>query len=114
MNTTKVGRDAEKFVASELEQRGYSLVAHNWRVRQCEIDLIMEYQKTIYCIEVKFRTSPHYGDGFEYITPAKLRQMHYAAEVWSALAGWSGQIELLAAAVSQSSEGNLYFDLAPI
>lgn len=83
-----------------MEQNGFNLVDKNWKTKVCEIDLIMKNQKIIYFVEVKYRGSLLQGDGFEYITPRKLKKMTFAAEVWKKHNIWTGDYRLMAAAVS--------------
>ena len=84
MNTTAIGRAAEEAAANYLIERGYKLIAKNWRTRWCEIDLIMQKGDTVYFVEVKYRSSDKWGSGIDYITPKKLQQMHFAADFWFA------------------------------
>lgn len=76
------GKAAEAAVARYLKHRGHVLLAQNWRTRWCEIDLITQCKATVYFVEVKYRQNSLYGSGLEYITPRKLEQMHFAAELW--------------------------------
>lgn len=106
MKTTFSGRAAESEVAKYLSEQGFKILDQNWRTRTCEIDLVAQKDKVIYFVEVKYRSTIDQGDGFEYITPAKLKQMAYAAEVWVQENNWSGDYRLLAAAVSgENKEG---------
>lgn len=100
VSTTETGRRAEQAVAAYLTSLGWQLVATNWRTRWCEIDLIMRQGSTISFIEVKYRQTDSYGDGLAYITPAKLRQMHFAAEQWIAQQSSAAEYGLMAVAVS--------------
>lgn len=84
MTTTSVGRRAESVAAQYLEQLGYRILSQNYRTRTYEIDIIAERDSITYFVEVKYRKSDDYGSGLEYITPRKLRQMQFAAEVWLA------------------------------
>lgn len=90
------GREAEATAAKYLESLGYAIRAQNWRTRRCEIDIVAEKGRIIYCVEVKYRQNAAQGSGLEYITPKKLRQMHYAAETWAAENGWQGDTSLAA------------------
>ncbi len=101
--TTSRGREAEDLVAEQLREQGHKILAQNWRVRRAEIDIVSQRKKTVYFTEVKFRSSSDWGGGLEYITPAKLKQMHFAAELWIAENNWSGAVELLAAEVDDSA-----------
>ncbi len=100
MVTTATGRQAETAVADYLKAEGYKIVGQNWRTPRCEIDLIAKKNKAIYFIEVKYRVSDAQGSGFSYITPAKLRQINFAARVWLQQNNWSGDYSFLAAEVS--------------
>jgi putative endonuclease len=100
MNTTGLGAQAETLVASELERRGYKILAKNWKTQVCEIDIIASKQAVVYFTEVKYRSHDGQGGGLEYMTPKKLRQMKFAAEVWVNENKWQGDYRLIAAAVS--------------
>lgn len=94
------GQLAEAKVAEYLEERGYVIRDRNWKTKQCEVDIIAEKNGCVHFVEVKYRTVSSQGDGFEYITPAKLRQMSFAAEYWVAQNRWEGEYVLSAASVS--------------
>ena len=100
MKTTEQGLKAEQAVADLLEQQGFELIDKNWKTKVCEIDLIMQKDKVIYFIEVKYRSGNAQGDGFEYITAQKLHRMNFAAEVWIQNHNWPGDYSIMAAAVS--------------
>lgn len=101
MITTRIGQAAEVAVADFLISNGYKIVERNFRNRVCEIDIIAQKQRVIYFVEVKYRSSDKQGDGLEYITPKKLRQMHFAAEIWVQQHNWTGDYQLLAASVNE-------------
>jgi uncharacterized protein (TIGR00252 family) len=100
VSTTSVGQAAEAAVAEFLKTQGYKILTRNWRTRVCEIDIVAKKEKAVYFVEVKYRSSLKQGDGFEYITPKKLQQMRFAAQVWSQQNNWDDDSRLLAAAVS--------------
>lgn len=100
MSTTDTGRRAEAAVAEYLRANGYKIVEHNWRTRWCEIDVVAQKAGTMYFVEVKYRETARQGDGLEYITPKKLQQMQFAAELWVSNHHWSGEYCLAAAAVA--------------
>jgi uncharacterized protein (TIGR00252 family) len=100
MANVHTGNQAEAEAAAYLESEGYEIVARNWRTRYCEIDIIARKDKRIYLVEVKYRKSDFQGSGLEYITAQKLRQMHFAAEMWVADQRWPGEYQLAAVEVS--------------
>jgi uncharacterized protein (TIGR00252 family) len=103
MKTTHAGLKAEARVAEFLKKSGYKILHNNWRTRACEIDVIAQRRNIIFFIEVKFRSNEKQGDGFEYITSRKLKQMYFAAEIWNQQNNWNGDYRLMAAAVSEDT-----------
>lgn len=99
--STASGKIAEEKAAEYLERRGFTIVDRNWRRPRCEIDIIASKKpkgfrkpKIVYFIEVKFRKSGDHGSGIDYITPTKLKQMKFAAEIWVSENSYSGEYEL--------------------
>lgn len=82
--STEVGRQAELIAADYLRGQGYRILTQNWRTRWCEIDLIASKGSVIYFVEVKYRSRMSQGLGLDYVTPKKLQQMRFAAELWLA------------------------------
>lgn len=76
------GRIAEGVAADYLISCGYRVVARNWRTKLCEIDIIAHKDKDLCFVEVKYRHNDSCGDGLDAITPRKLQQMRFAAEVY--------------------------------
>jgi len=97
MSTTDIGKQAEQCVADHLAKNGYKIVTQNWRTRYCEVDIIAIKQKVVYFIEVKYRKSAIWGDGLDAITPKKLQQMTFAADLWVQANNWHGDYRLVAA-----------------
>lgn len=76
-----VGRRGERLAERYLIERGYRLVARNWRWRKGEIDLIVERAGELVFVEVKARRSHRFGMPEESITArkqGKLIQTAYA------------------------------------
>ena len=100
MTTFDTGRRAEQAAAAFLERKGCTIIACNWRTSRCEIDIVARRQTSLYFCEVKYRQTTAQGDGLDYITPAKLRQMHFAATCWLQVNFWPYQVQLCAIAVT--------------
>jgi len=60
----------------------------------------MQKDQVIYFVEVKYRSQPAQGNGFEYVGAQKQRRMDFAANVWCQNFDWNGDYRLMAAAVS--------------
>lgn len=96
MSNHSAGHDAEQRAAKYLEEQGYKIMELNWRTKMCEIDIVAKKGNTMYLVEVKYRASDNYGTGFDYITPKKLQQMRFAAELWVSSHNWEEDYQLAA------------------
>lgn len=111
MGTIGSGRQAESRVADYLRKREkWKILSQNWRNRWCEIDIVARHKNIIYFVEVKYRASSEWGDGFDAITPAKLSRMARAAEAWVLFNHWEGDYQLAAARASDDSIELRYID----
>jgi putative endonuclease len=104
MHTTDIGNRGEQQAAEALLRAGYEILERNWKTKYAEIDIVARKQGVVYFVEVKFRASDRQGDGFDYITPQKLKHMQRAAALWVAVHNWQGEYELLAVSVSGDTE----------
>ncbi len=98
------GNAAEDTVAAYLEEQGYKILDRNWKNKFAEIDIIAKHDGVVHFVEVKYRGSSSQGDGFDYITPAKLKQMAFAAQMWVAQNNYDGEFVLSAAQVDASMQ----------
>lgn len=93
------GEAAESATAAYLQERGYKILNRNWKNKFCEVDIIAKHGGVVHFVEVKYRGSTRQGDGFDYITPTKLKQMAFAAQMWVAANNYDGEFVLSAAQV---------------
>ena len=69
-------------MAVALARHGCAILERNWRTRWCEIDIVAEYQNVIRFVEVKYRRTGSYGDGYTAITTDKQQRLQRAALSW--------------------------------
>jgi Holliday junction resolvase-like predicted endonuclease len=100
VSTTDIGNAAETAVAEQLARDGFSILDRNWKTKWCEVDIIASKDSTVWFVEVKYRSSNHFGDGLEYIGPQKLRHMQIAVDTWAGQHGYTGDVTLGAVAVT--------------
>jgi uncharacterized protein (TIGR00252 family) len=98
------GHSAEQAAALYLKSHGFKVLDINWSTKYCEIDIVAQKNKTIFFAEVKYRKSTNFGSGFDYITPTKLKQMKFAAELWVSHFKWNGDYQLAAVEMSGDNE----------
>ena len=73
------GRSGEDSAVRYLEAKGHKIIARNWKTKWCEIDIVSQIDNIFYFTEVKYRRD---GSGLDAITPKKLQQMRFAAELY--------------------------------
>lgn len=77
-----LGQWGEEQAAQWLKQRGWRILAKNFRCRMGEIDLVAENGTYLAFVEVKLRKDDRFGSACESVTPAKQRRLRVAAEYY--------------------------------
>lgn len=108
MTNYRSGHDAEQLAAEYLQSRGYQIRQLNWKTRFCEIDIIAHKASVFWFVEVKSRKNAQQGVGYEYVTPKKLQQMQFAADMWVHENAWQGDYRL--AVISVDAGQITFFD----
>jgi putative endonuclease len=71
----RYGARGEALAARWYTERGYRVVARNWRCREGELDLVLAGHGALVFCEVKARSSDRFGTAAEAVTPAKQRRL---------------------------------------
>lgn len=79
-NTTEVGRSAESFAASAMEDRGMTIIGCNFRTRFGEVDLVAKAGDTLVFVEVRARRSTAFSTPAETVTRDKSRRLVLACQ----------------------------------
>ena len=75
----RLGASGEEAAAAWYVARGYTIVAHNWRCAEGELDLVVARPGELVFCEVKTRTSDRFGLPAEAVTLAKQRRLRTLA-----------------------------------
>jgi putative endonuclease len=76
------GVAAEEQAMRYLVSRGWTVLAHRWRVGRAEIDIVARRGVLVSFVEVKARRGEWFGSPLEAVTGAKRRELVKAARVW--------------------------------
>jgi putative endonuclease len=76
------GKKGEEMAAAWLENKGYQIVARNWRAGRYELDLVAKKDEVLHFFEIKMRSSNARGYPEENVTRKKLRDFMQAAEIY--------------------------------
>ena len=77
-----IGREGEDVAASYLMQKGYRIVARNWRYGPKEIDIVARDGETMVFVEVKTRSTLAFELPREAVTKKKMKNLVEAADAY--------------------------------
>ncbi|MBK9178929.1 MAG: YraN family protein [Acidimicrobiales bacterium] len=77
-----LGASGEEAAARWYVERGYDVLARNWRCRSGEIDLILRRGRTVVISEVKTRSSDAFGAPVEAVGRDKRVRLRHLAARW--------------------------------
>lgn len=77
---TELGNKGEQLAVSHLEKNGYTILERNYRFQKAEIDIIAQQGNIVAIVEVKTRTSAHFGNPEDFVSPKKVKLLVKAAD----------------------------------
>lgn len=79
-----LGEQGEEIAADYLRSLDWSLLERNWRCTEGELDLIAYDCETgsVVAVEVKTRTTAHFGRPVEAVKQAKIDRLHRLVRRW--------------------------------
>lgn len=86
------GKKGEEIAREYLENKGFEILATNWRHSYCEVDLICKKRKMIVFVEVKSRSTDAFGVPETAVGKEKQRQLVKAADAYIFKTGWEGEL----------------------
>lgn len=78
----EIGKIGESLAQDYLLEKGYKLIALNWRYFKDELDIITTYQNQLVVVEVKTRTSTVFENPKEAVTLKKQKHIIRAADAY--------------------------------
>jgi len=75
----QLGKEGEDKAVEYLTQKGFEILARNYRVGRAEVDIIARFEKYIVFVEVKTRTNYAFGYPEESVSSSKQKLMVMAA-----------------------------------
>jgi putative endonuclease len=88
----ETGALGENLAAQFLTEKGFSVVARNYRFRKAEIDLIVQRENWLVFVEVKTRSSDAWGFPESFVGDLQRRLIYSAAEEYIFRNDWQGHI----------------------
>lgn len=88
----QTGDIGENLAADYFVERGFRVVARNYRWKHAEIDLIVQRDDWLIFVEVKTRRSSAWGEPESFVDSAKRKLIYDAAEEYIYKTDWQGNI----------------------
>lgn len=88
----KKGKEGEDMAARFLMDKGYEIIARNYRYRRSEIDLIVKKDNWLIFVEVKLRSSDQYGYPEDFVDYKKAKNIIDGAEQYTFDNNWQGNV----------------------
>ena len=86
------GQQGELQAEEFLQQKGYTIIARNYRYKRSEIDLIVQKENWLVFVEVKLRTSKAFGFPEESVNAAKRKKILEGAAQYLHEKNWTGNV----------------------
>lgn len=90
MNLQATGANGESIAAQLLLDKGFTIIARNYRTRFGELDIIAKKDEKIHFVEVKTRNSLRHGKPYEAITFYKTKHLMRASTLFLLQNGYKG------------------------
>lgn len=88
MNKKRIGNLGEAMAEVLLVERGYQIIARNFRCKFGEVDIIARKGGVMAFVEVKTRFSKGYGNGVDSVTQVKQQRIRRCAEYYLTVSSW--------------------------
>jgi putative endonuclease len=84
LQTNAVGAYGERVAMRTLALAGFTILDHNWRCPEGELDLVARDERFIVFCEVKTRRSRWFGEPVDAVTAMRVLRIRGAATAWLA------------------------------
>ncbi|RRO13513.1 YraN family protein [Flavobacteriaceae bacterium 14752] len=76
----QLGKAGESLALKHLKDKGYDILAKNYRFQKAEVDIIALKNETLVAVEVKTRSTPEFGNPQEFVKPAQMKRLVEAVD----------------------------------
>ncbi len=78
----ELGKQGEQIAREYLEKKGYQILDTNWQYSHTEIDILARKGDVLAVVEVKTRSSDHYGKPEKFVSKKKINNLKNAANYY--------------------------------
>jgi len=95
------GKEGENLAVDYLLNKGYELLARNYRFKRAEVDVIVKKDKLLCFVEVKLRSSIEFGHPEDFVSENQKRLIIAAADNFVHEINWQDDIRFDIVALTQ-------------
>ncbi len=88
----EIGKEGEARAENFLKEKGYEVIAKNYRFKRSEIDLIVRQGNWLVFVEVKLRSSSMFGNPEQSVNEAKRKKVMEGAAQYLLDTNWQGNV----------------------
>ena len=81
--TNELGKLGEDLAVDFLQDKGYQIIARNWKYRRAEVDIIAEIDSFLVFVEVKTRSTTDFGLPQEFLKNPQIQRLITAADAFT-------------------------------
>ena len=78
----ELGKKGEKIAINFLVDNGYTILEKNYRYLKAEVDIIAKKNKVLAVVEVKTRSTDHFGNPQDFVNPKKIKLLLSAIDYY--------------------------------
>jgi len=78
----ELGKKGEQMAVDFLLENGYDILERNYRFEKAEVDIIARKKHFLAVIEVKTRSSVHFGDPQDFLKPKQIQRLVKAIDAY--------------------------------
>lgn len=111
-NNAVVGRNGEKLAFSYLQDKGYTILKTNVRLKNNEVDLIAfdKATKELVFVEVKTRNTEFFGFATQAVTNKKIQSMQKVASYYMRSVSWQNDYRFDTIAIVINNKGQAFIE----
>lgn len=76
----ELGKEGEELAAAFLLKQGYDILERNFRHQKAEVDLLVKKGGVLAAVEVKTRSTPHFGDPQDFVRKKQINLLVRAVD----------------------------------
>ena len=75
-----LGEKGEELAVNYLVEKGYVIIATNWRMHKYELDIVAQQNNELVIVEVKTRSTIDFGNPQDFVKPKQIQRLVKAVD----------------------------------